>query len=413
MPAEGIAISGIKTEEASCGALSFALKGAENSAKMKFEEAELLKTPLYDFHNAQGGKMVPFAGYEMPVQYPLGVMGEHRHCREQAGLFDVSHMGQVLIYPKSGEIKDACLALETLVPMDICALKDGRQRYALFTNDDGAILDDLMVANRGDHLFLVVNAACKDADIAHMRQALSDVCDIKTIDDRALVALQGPSAEASLSQLVPSVSEMKFMDVKIVEYDGVDIWISRSGYTGEDGYEISVPADKAEDFAKRLVELDAVEPIGLGARDSLRLEAGLCLYGNDIDTSTSPIEAALTWSIQKARRLGGDREGGFPGSDIILKQMADGIDRKRVGLLPQGRAPMRGGTKLFANETDAEPIGEITSGGFGPTLGGPISMGYVRKSHSENGTEVFADVRGKRLPAHIAAMPFIPANFKR
>jgi aminomethyltransferase len=375
--------------------------------------ADLLKTPLYDFHVEYGAKLVPFAGYEMPLQYPLGVMNEHKHCRTKAGLFDVSHMGQVLIKPKSGNIEDACLALETLVPMDICALKPGRQRYAFFTNGKGGILDDLMVANRGDHLFLVVNAACKDADIAHMRDHLSETCEISVIEDRALIALQGPDAEKVLSSLIPSMADLKFMDVVIVDYDGIELWVSRSGYTGEDGYEISVPADKASQFVSKLADNDLVEPIGLGARDSLRLEGGLCLYGNDIDLSTTPVEAALTWAIQKARRAGGAREGGFPGADTILAQFENGADRKRVGFLPEGRAPMRASTKLFASETSSDEIGEITSGGFGPSVNSPVSMGYISTKFSDEGTKVFAEVRGKRLPATIAKMPFVVANFKR
>ncbi len=375
--------------------------------------ADLLRTPLYDFHVEKGAKLVPFAGYEMPVQYPLGVMNEHKHCRAKAGLFDVSHMGQVLLTPKSGNIEDACLALETLVPMDICALKPGRQRYAFFTNDNGGILDDLMVANRGDHLFIVVNAACKDADIAHMQNKISDSCEINVVDDRALVALQGPDAETVLSALIPDVADYKFMDVAIVDYDGMELWISRSGYTGEDGYEISVPADNASAFVSKLSDNDLVEPIGLGARDSLRLEGGLCLYGNDIDETTTPVEAALTWAVQKARRAGGDREGGFPGAEEVLAQFENGAPRKRVGLLPEGRAPMRAGTKLFASETSSDEIGEITSGGFGPTVNGPVSMGYVSTEHSAEGTKVFAELRGKRLPAIVTKMPFVAANFKR
>lgn len=375
--------------------------------------ADLLRTPLYDFHVKNGAKLVPFAGYEMPVQYPLGVMNEHKHCRASAGLFDVSHMGQVLIKPKSGNIEDACLALETLVPMDICALKPGRQRYAFFTNDEGGILDDLMVANRGDHLFLVVNAACKDADIAHMQKYLSETCEISVIEDRALIALQGPDAESVLSSLIPSMADLKFMDVVIVDFDGIELWVSRSGYTGEDGYEISVPADNASQFVTKLADNDLVEPIGLGARDSLRLEGGLCLYGNDIDESTTPVEAALTWAIQKARRAGGAREGGFPGSDKILAQFENGAERKRVGLLPEGRAPMRAGTKLFASETSSDEIGEITSGGFGPSVNSPVSMGYISTEFSDEGTQVFAEVRGKRLPANVSKMPFVAANFKR
>lgn len=374
---------------------------------------DLQKTPLFDLHVSLGGKMVPFAGYDMPVQYPMGVMKEHNHTREQSGLFDVSHMGQVKLRAKSGDTKDAALALETLVPMSIAGVAENRQRYAFFTNDAGGILDDLMVANRGDHLFLVVNAACKDADIAHMRAHLSDACDIEVIEDRALLALQGPASEAALARLSGDVAGMKFMDVITTEILGAECWISRSGYTGEDGYEISVPNDKAVALAEGLLAMEEVEAIGLGARDSLRLEGGLCLYGNDIDTGTTPVEAALLWAIQKIRRAGGEREGGFPGADIILGQMENGATRKRVGIQPTGRAPMRGGTPLYADETSSDPIGEVTSGGFGPTVGAPVAMGYVAKELSSIGTEIFAEVRGKRMPATVAAMPFTPANFKR
>jgi aminomethyltransferase len=322
-------------------------------------------------------------------------------------------MGQVILRAKSGDNKDAALALETLVPMSIAGLAVDRQRYAFFTNDAGGILDDLMVANRGDHLFLVINAACKDADIAHMNAHLSDACDIEVIEDRALLALQGPASEAALARLSNDSAAMKFMDVANTEILGVDCWISRSGYTGEDGYEISVPESKAVELAQALLDMDEVEPIGLGARDSLRLEAGLCLYGNDIDTTTTPVEAALTWGIQKIRRAGGEREGGFPGADVILGQFENGASRKRVGIQPTGRAPMRDGTPLFASETSTDQIGTITSGGFGPTVQSPVAMGYVPTELAATGTEVFAEVRGKRMPATVADMPFTPANFIR
>ncbi|MEH6359320.1 MAG: glycine cleavage system aminomethyltransferase GcvT [Amylibacter sp.] len=374
---------------------------------------DLLQTPLFDLHVSLGAKMVPFAGYGMPVQYPAGVMKEHNHTREQSGLFDVSHMGQVIIRAKSGDTRDTALELEKLVPMSIAGVAENRQRYAFFTNDTGGILDDLMVANRGDHLFLVVNAACKDADIAHMRAHLSDACDIEVIEDRALLALQGPASETALARLSVDVAAMKFMDVVTTEILGVECWVSRSGYTGEDGYEISVPNSKAVELAEALLAMEEVEPIGLGARDSLRLEAGLCLYGNDIDTGTTPVEAALLWAVQKIRRTGGDRAGGFPGADVILAQFDNGAVRKRVGIQPAGRAPMRGGTALFASETSTDQIGEITSGGFGPTVQTPVAMGYVPTELAAIGTEIFAEVRGKRLPASVAAMPFTPANFKR
>ncbi len=375
--------------------------------------ADLLRTPLYDLHVSLGAKMVPFAGYDMPVQYPMGVMKEHVHTREHAGLFDVSHMGQVIIRAKSGDTHDAALALETLVPMSIAGIAENRQRYAFFTNDMGGILDDLMVANRGDHLFLVVNAGCKINDIAHMRANISGTCDIMHIEDRALLALQGPASEIALSRLSSDVTSMRFMDVIITEIMGFECWVSRSGYTGEDGYEISVPNDNALAFVEALLDMEEVAPIGLGARDSLRLEGGLCLYGHDIDTTTTPVEAALTWAIQKPRRKGGDREGGFPGADVILTQMENGVSRKRVGIQPTGRAPMRDGTPLFADETSTDRIGEITSGGYGPTVQSPVAMGYVSIDLAKTGTEIFAEVRGKRLPANVAAMPFTPANFKR
>ena len=374
--------------------------------------SELNRTPLYDLHVSLGAKMVPFAGYEMPVQYSLGVMKEHLHCRAEAGLFDVSHMGQVRLMPKSGELADAALALETLVPVSILALKEGRQRYALFTNEDGGITDDLMVANRGDHLFLVVNAACKDADIAHLRANLSDACEIDVVTDRALVALQGPASESALESLVPGAAAMAFMDSTSLDWNGVELWVSRSGYTGEDGYEVSVPNDQAVAFTEALLAIERVEPIGLGARDSLRLEAGLCLYGNDIDTTTSPVEAALEWAVQKVRRGGGDRAGGFPGADRILKEFEEGASRRRVGLLPQGRAPMRAGTKLYVAGSGQE-IGEVTSGAFGPSLEAPMSMGYVAIDQSATGTTLEGDVRGKRLPVTVADMPFRPSNYKR
>lgn len=375
--------------------------------------SDLKRTPLYDLHLELGAKMVPFAGYDMPVQYPAGVMKEHLHTRNAAGLFDVSHMGQVILRAKSGDNNDAALALEALVPMNIAGLGENRQRYAFFTNDQGGIMDDLMVANRGDHLFLVVNAACKEGDIAHMRAHLSESCDLTEITDRALIALQGPQAEAALARLAPAVAEMKFMDVATIEIMGQTCWVSRSGYTGEDGYEISIPEAAAAEITKAILEMDEVEPIGLGARDSLRLEAGLCLYGNDLDETTNPVEAALTWAIQKARRAGGEREGGFPGADVVLKDFADGPARKRIGLRPDGRAPMRAGTELYVSEDAAEPVGTVTSGAFGPSIEAPMSMGYVATEHSATGTKLFGDVRGKRQPVTVADMPFLPANFKR
>lgn len=370
---------------------------------------DLNRTPLYDLHVSLGAKMVPFAGYEMPVQYAPGVMKEHLWTREHAGLFDVSHMGQVILRAKSGSVEDAVRALETLVPVNILGLQEGRQRYALFTNDAGGILDDLMVARKADHLLLVVNAACKADDIAHLSAHLSGTCDVIPVTDRALIALQGPEAAKALARLVPGASDMRFMDAAEGTWNDATLWITRSGYTGEDGYEISVPEAQAQAFNEALLAMEEVEPIGLGARDSLRLEAGLCLYGHDIDTTTTPVEAALEWAIQKARREG-ERAGGFPGADIILDQLANGAPRRRVGLLPDGRAPMREGTELFAGDTH---VGTVTSGAFGPSLEAPMSMGYVATEHSQTGTKLEGEVRGKRMPVTVADLPFRPSNYKR
>ncbi len=370
---------------------------------------ELKRTPLLGLHHEMGARMVEFAGYEMPVQFPMGVMKEHLHCRAAAGLFDVSHMGQVIV---RGPSDNGAAAFEALVPQSIAGLAQGRQRYAFFTNDAGGIEDDLMVANRGDHLFVVVNAACKAGDLALMRAGLPG-CEVEEITDRALLALQGPGAEAVLADIVPGVREMRFMDVIVAEsvFDG--LWISRSGYTGEDGFEISVGEGQAENLARVLLAYDAVEPIGLGARDSLRLEAGLCLYGNDIDATTSPVEAGLDWAIQKVRRRGGARAGGFPGAERILDELDNGAARRRVGLAPEGRAPMRAGVALYEGEAGASPVGEVTSGAFGPTLGAPMAMGYVPAGLSAPGTRLYGEVRGRRLPVLVADLPFVPANFKR
>jgi len=376
-------------------------------------ESTLKRTPLHALHLARGGKMVPFAGYDMPVQYAAGVLKEHLHTRAAAGLFDVSHMGQLTLRAKSGRIEDAARALERLVPQDIVAIAPRRQRYAQYTNADGGILDDLMVANFGDHLFLVVNAACKDADEAHLRANLSDDCIIDSLSDRALIALQGPKAESALAKLCAEAPSMKFMDAGPHRVAGLDCFVSRSGYTGEDGFEISVPAGDAERLAKTLLENPDVMPIGLGARDSLRLEAGLCLYGHDIDTTTTPVEAALEWSVQKSRRTGGARAGGFPGTEKILTHFENGASRRRVGLRPDGRAPVREGALLFADSAGGAAIGKVTSGGFGPSLNAPLAMGYVPQSQSALGTKLFAEVRGQRLPLTVAAMPFVKNTYKR
>jgi aminomethyltransferase len=376
-------------------------------------ETSLKRTPLHALHVASGGKMVPFAGYDMPVQFSTGVLREHLHTRGSAGLFDVSHMGQIALHAKSGKVEDAALALERLVPQDILSVTPGRQRYVQFTNAAGGILDDLMVANFGSHLFLVVNAACKAQDEAHLRANLSDACVIEPLAERALIALQGPKAESVLARLCADAAAMRFMDAGPRRVAGIDCFVSRSGYTGEDGFEISVPAEHAEALAKALLENSDVLPIGLGARDSLRLEAGLCLYGHDIDTTTTPVEGALEWSIQKSRRNGGARAGGFPGADKILAQIETGAPRRRVGLKPEGRAPVREGAPLFADSASSEQIGAVTSGGFGPSINAPVAMGYLPSSQATSGGLVFAELRGARLPVRIAAMPFVPNTYKR
>ncbi len=373
----------------------------------------LRKTPLYDLHTSLGAKMVPFAGWEMPVQYNTGVMAEHLATRETAGLFDVSHMGQVILRARSGENSDTALALESLIPANYLGLAKGRQRYGVLTNEQGGIRDDLMVANRGDHFFLVVNAGNADADIAYLREHLSDRCEIEVIADRALLALQGPAAEAAFAPIAQGAVEMKFMDCAVFESEFGALWVTRSGYSGEDGYEISVATDHAEALTRRLLDTPGIVACGLGARDSLRMEAGLPLHGQDITPDTTPVEAGLAWSIQKVRRTGGDREGGFPGADRILAQLENGPDQKLVGLRPEGRAPMRAGTSLFADADAADPIGEITSGGFGPSLQAPMSMGYVPAEMAEPGTALMADLRGRRLPVSVTPLPFRPANYKR
>ena len=377
------------------------------------DTGRLQRTALHALHVSLGAKMVPFAGYDMPVQYATGVLKEHLHTRSSAGLFDVSHMGQIVLRAKSGRVEDAGRALELLVPQDILGVAPGRQRYAQFTNEGGGILDDLMVANFGDHLFLVVNAACKETDEAHLRAQLSGMCEIEPLPDRALLALQGPKAESVLAKLCADARAMRFMDAGPRKVAGFDCFVSRSGYTGEDGFEISVPAGQAEELARLLLAEAEVLPIGLGARDSLRLEAGLCLYGHDIDTMTTPVEAALEWSIQKARRSGGARCGGFLGAETILAQLDQGAPRRRVGLKPEGRAPVREGAALFADAASSEQIGAVTSGGFGVSLNAPVAMGYLPTARAAAGTQIFAELRGQRLPLKVAATPFVPNTYKR
>ena len=360
----------------------------------------LKTTPLDALHRRLGGKMVPFAGYAMPVQYPAGILTEHRHTRAAAGLFDVSHMGQLRL-----DGADAGRVLESLVPGDIQGLGEMRMRYTQFTNADGGILDDLMVTNAGDHLFVVVNAACKAQDTDLLAESFGDR--LTSLEDRALLALQGPRAEAVLAKLAPEVTQLTFMAAASMTVADVPCFVTRSGYTGEDGFEISVPADAAMSLAERLLDDPDVAPIGLGARDSLRLEAGLCLYGQDIDAQTSPVEAGLTWSIGKRRRT----EGGFPGADRIQREIADGPTRRRVGLRPTGRAPARAGTDIV--DAEGTVIGRVTSGGFGPSVDGPVAMGYVLSSHTAVGTDLALMVRGKALPATVAKLPFVTPGYKR
>lgn len=369
---------------------------------------ELLTTPLFPLHQELGARMVPFAGYSMPVQYPQGLMAEHLHTRRSAGLFDVSHMGQLLLRGPQ-----AALALESLMPVDVQGLGLHRQRYGLLLNDEGGILDDLMFVNRGDDLFLIVNGACKQADIAHIRTRIGQRCEVVPLPERALLALQGPKAVQALARLLPHVTSLVFMSGNHFDWQGHRLYITRSGYTGEDGFEISVPAAGAQALARALLAQPEVAPVGLGARNSLRLEAGLCLYGNDIDTSTTPAQASLGWAIQKVRRSGGEREGGFPGASRVLAELQDPgrLPRKRVGLVALERIPVRESAVL--ENMDGQHIGHITSGLLSPTLDKPVALAYVQPDYAAVGTQVFAMVRGKPVPMQVTATPFVPANYYR
>jgi aminomethyltransferase len=368
--------------------------------------AALLTTPLHALHIELGAKMVPFGGYDMPVQYPTGILNEHKHTRAAAGLFDVSHMGQVLL---KGAGADA--ALETLVPVDIVGLPLLKQRYAIFTNEQGGILDDLMVTRRENDLFVVVNAACKTQDIAHLQKHIGHRCVVQPLPDQALLALQGPQAVTALARLNPEVHKLTFMTGGHFELDGIACFLTRSGYTGEDGFEISVPADHAVQLARALLAQPEVKPIGLGARDTLRLEAGLCLYGHDIDTTTTPVEGSITWAIQKVRRAGGDRAGGYPGALVIDQQLAQGSPRKRVGLISTERMPVREGAKVVTG--DGVEVGVVTSGSPSPSLGQPIALAMLRADQAAVGTGVFALVRDKRVAMSVTALPFVPNRYHR
>jgi aminomethyltransferase len=366
----------------------------------------LQRTPLHALHVSLGARMVPFAGYEMPVSYPAGIVAEHRHCREAAVLFDVSHMGQVRLLGA-----DAAAALETLVPVDVVGLDVGKQRYALFTNDAGGVLDDLMVTRRADDLLLVVNAGCKAADIAHLRATIASRCGNEPMPQQALVALQGPAAGAVMARLAPSLAKLTFMSGAAATIAGVACFATRSGYTGEDGFEISCVGSDAEALARALLAEPEVMPAGLGARDTLRLEAGLCLYGHDIDPTTTPVEAELAWAIQKVRRPGGARAGGYPGAATIEQQLAKGSARKRVGLLGLERAPVREASPIV--DDAGVTIGRVTSGTIGPTVGKPVALAYVPTPLASPGTRLDADVRGKRQPMQVAALPFTPHRYFR
>lgn len=367
--------------------------------------SELKQTPLYNLHLELGARMVAFAGYNMPVQYKLGLLKEHQHVRAQVGLFDVSHMGQIRL---SG--RHVAAEMEKLVPVDVINLAESMQRYALLTNEAGGILDDFMMTNAGDHLFAVVNADCKVQDIAYMRAMLSNQVQLDVLD-HALIALQGPIAANVLVRFAPDCEKLLFMQASHLVIDGTTCFVSRSGYTGEDGYEISIPMEAAERITRLLLAESEVEAIGLGARDSLRLEAGLCLYGHDLDHKTTPVESSLLWALSKSRRANGERAGGYPGAEVIQRQQVEGVSRKRVGLCPQSRVPVREGTELV--DVSGRLIGIVTSGGYGPTLGAPVAMGYVETAFSALDTEVFAMVRGKSLAMRVTKMPFVPQGYYR
>ena len=360
------------------------------------------RTPLHDLHVEQGGRMVDFAGWSLPVHYSAGILAEHRHCREAAALFDVSHMGQVLIHGP-----DAAAAFERLVPGEVTGLAEDRLRYTVFTNDRGGVLDDLIVGRIAGGLFVVVNAGCREADLAHLRSALEPAHRVEELSARALLALQGPAAATVMARLAPPASALAFMQTAELSVAGLPCRVSRSGYTGEDGFEISVAADQVESLARRLLAESEVAPAGLGARDSLRLEAGLCLYGHELTLETTPVEAQLAWTIPKRRRAAGD----FPGAAVIRAQLERGPERKLVGILPDGRAPAREGTQI--QSADGAPVGSVTSGGFSPTVGGPVALGYVASAHAAPDTALQLAIRGRPHPARVAKLPFVTHRYQR
>ncbi len=374
----------------------------------------LKRTPLFEFHNRLGAKMVPFAGYEMPVQYPLGTIKEHTHTRTRVGVFDVSHMGQLAIYPKGqNTLSDVVKKLETLLPIDLDNLGFGRQKYALLTTENGGIIDDLMITKKKEFVYLIVNAANKKEDIDYFQSQIGSGFELGEFEDRALLAIQGPKAAEVTSTILPEINDLRFLDVIEMDSDFGELWISRSGYTGEDGFEISISSDKAVEFSERLMEVEDIQFIGLAARDSLRLEAGLCLHGNDIDKTTSVIEAGLWWSVSKSRRPGNIKEGGFPGYEILATQLKEGVKQMLVGLKPQGRSPIRGGNKVFNHETGGDEVGRVTSGGFGPTVNGPIAVGYIKADEVRKNPVLFCEGRRSRLPINIHLRRFVGTSFSK
>ncbi|MXZ50906.1 MAG: glycine cleavage system aminomethyltransferase GcvT [Rhodobacteraceae bacterium] len=375
---------------------------------------DLNRTPLNEFHKLQGAKMVPFAGFEMPVQYPMGTIKEHIHTRTKVGLFDVSHMGQIAIYSKGREsINDIVKYLESILPIDLENFGFEKQKYALLTTENGGIIDDVMITKKKDYIFLIVNAANKQEDLDYLHSSIGSKCEIVELKDRALLAIQGPKAAEITSRILPEIYEMRFLDVLEMESEFGNLSISRSGYTGEDGYEISIPGETAVDFSEKLLSMGEVQFIGLAARDTLRLEAGLCLHGNDIDKSTSVIEAGLWWSVSKARRPGNDKEGGFPGYDYLKTQLRDGVERMLVGLKPRGRLPVRAGNKIYNHETDGQEAGWVTSGGYGATIQGPVAMGYVNTDEVRKNSVLYCEGRRSRIPIDIHLRNFVGNRFKR
>jgi len=375
--------------------------------------ASLFRTPLFDLHREQGGRFAPFAGYEMPMHYAAGILKEHLHTREAAGIFDVSHMGQIAVRPRRGELGAAQRALERIVPSDVLGLGVGQQRYSLMTNREGGIIDDVIIGNLGDHLLLIVNASRKAEDLSHLQMAVGEDCILEPLTDRALIAVQGPASQSVILRSRINAANLRFMEIQQADFDGSPCTISRSGYTGEDGFEISVPAATAEALARRLLAQSETILVGLGARDTLRLEAGLCLYGADLDESVTPIEAGLAWVIGKPRRPDGERAGGFPGAERIFGQIEKGSARLRVRVKPSDRTIIRAGTTLFADASSGDGIGTVTSGGFGPSINGPIAMAYVTANYAAPTKPIWAEVRGRRIPANVASLPFVPHRYKR